>query len=135
MEDGESVDGAALALEDAVEAFGKVHLDEVDGIAYVVAGEVEGGLDDLLGALGGHDGDGLRAAAEVHGGEEAREAEEVVAVEVRDEHGAERLELEMVLTDAVLCTLGAIEQEFETIDVDHLRATTAAAGGQGRSRS
>jgi hypothetical protein len=135
MEDGEGVDGAARAFEDAVEAFGEVHLDEADGIAYVVAGEVEGGLDDLAGALGGDDGDRLGAAAEVHGGEEAGEAEEVVAVEVRDEDGAETLELEVVLAYAVLRAFGAVEQHLETVDVDYLGAAAAASGGQGGART
>ena len=135
MEDGEGVDGAALALEDAMEALGEVHLDEIQLVAYMVARQLEGGLDDLLGAFGGHDGHGLGAAAEVHGGEQAGEAEEVVAVEVRDEDGAERLELEVVLAYAVLGAFGAVEQHLETVDVDHLRAAAAAAGGQGGART
>ena len=135
MEDGESVDGAARAFEDAVEAFGEVHLDEVDGIPYVVAGEVEGGLDDLPGPLGGHDGDRLRAAAEVHGGEQTREAEEVVAVEVRDEDGAKTLELEVVLAYAVLGAFGAVQQHLESVDVDDLGAAAAASRGQGGART
>ena len=135
MEDGEGVDGAALALKDAMEALREVHLDEIKLVTHMIARQLEGGLDDLFGPFGCHDGHGLGAAAEVHGGEQRRKAEEVVAVEVRDQYGAQRLELQMVLTDAVLGSLGAIEQEFETVDVDHLRATTAAAGGQGRSRS
>jgi hypothetical protein len=118
-----------------MEAFSKVHLDEVDGIAYVVAREVEGGLDDLPGALGSYDGDGLRATAEVHGGEEAGEAEEVVAVEVRDEDGAEALELEVVLAYAVLGAFGAVQQHLESVDVDDLGAATAAPGGQGGART
>jgi hypothetical protein len=56
-------------------------------------------------------------------------------MEVRDQYGAQRLELQMVLADTVLRALGTVEQELEAVDVDHLRATTAAAGGQGRSRS
>ena len=131
VDDGESVDGAALALEDSVEAFREVHLYEFQWVADMIAGEFEGGLDDLLRALGGDDGDGLGATTEVHGGEESREAEEVVAVEVRDEDGAEGLKLDMAATDIVLRALGAIEEHFESADIDNLGAATTVARGKG----
>ena len=131
MDDGESVDGAAFTLENPVEAFGEVHLDEFQRVADMVAGEFEGGLDDLAGTLGGDNGDGLGAATEVHGGEESRETEEVVAVEVRDEDGAEGLELDMAATDIVLRALGAIEEHFEAADIDDLGAAATVPRGKG----
>ena len=133
MDEGEGVDGAAVVFEDALHAAFKVHLGEFQRIADVVACQLEGGLDDLTCPFGCHNGDGLGAAAEVHGGEEARETEEVVAVEVGDEDGADGLELEVAAADAVLCALGAVDQHLETVDVDDLGAASAQARGEGGS--
>ena len=71
----------------------------------------------------------------MHGGEEAREAEEVVAVEVRDEDGGQRLELDVVLADTVLRTLGAVNQYLEAIDIEYLRAAAACPCGKGSART
>ena len=135
VQDGEGIDGTTRAFKDTLLAFGKVQLDETEFESDVVARELEGGLYDLAGTGGGDDGDGLGAAAEVHGGEEAREAEEVVAVKVRDEDGGQRLELDVVLADTVLRTLGAVNQYFETIDIEYLGATAAYPCGKGGART
>ena len=131
VDDGESVDGAALALEDTMESLGEVHLDEFQRVADMVAGEFEGGLDDLLGPLGGDDGDGLGAATEMHGGEESRKAKEVVSVEVRDKDGAESLEFDMTTADIVLRAFGTVEQHLEAADIDNLSAAATMPCGEG----
>lgn len=131
MDDGEGIDGTTLALEDTLHAFGEVHLDEFQRIAYMVAGEFEGGLDHLSGTLGSDDGDGLGPTAEVHSGEESRKAEEVVAVEVRDEDGTEGLKLDMAATDVVLGAFSTVEQNLEAADIDDLGAATTVPRGEG----
>lgn len=131
VDDGESVDGAAFTLENPVEALGEIHLDEFQRIADMVAGEFEGGLDHLSGTLGSNDGDGLGPTAEVHSGEESRKAEEVVAVEVRDEDGTEGLKLDMAATDVVLGAFSTVEQNLEAADIDDLGAATTVPRGKG----
>ena len=131
VDDGESVDGAALALEDSVEAFREVHLYEFQWVADMIAGEFEGSLDDLLGPLGGDDGDGLGASTEMHGGEESRKAKEVVAMEVRNKDGAESLELDMATEDIVFSAFGTVEQHLEAADIDNLSAAATMPCGEG----
>jgi hypothetical protein len=131
MEDGEGVDGAALALEDTMESLGEVHLDEFQRISNMVTGKFEGSLDDLLGTLGGDDCDGLGASTEMHGGEESRKAKEVVAVEMRDKDGAESLEFDMATTDIVLRAFGTVEKHLEAADIDNLSAAATMPCGEG----
>ena len=131
VDDGESVDGAAFTLENPVEALGEIHLDEFQRIADMVAGEFEGGLDHLSGTLGSNDGDGLGPTAEVHSGEESREAEEVVAVEMRDKDSGQGLELDVATTDIVLRAFSTVEQNLEASDVDDLSAAATVPSGEG----
>ena len=135
MVEREGVDSAALVLEDALAALVEVHLHPFDGESHVVAREVEGGLDHLAGSRGGHDGHRLGAAAEVHGAQQAWQAEEVVAVQVRDGDGVDALQLEVVVADAVLGGFGAVDQKFEAPDIEHLCRTAPCADGQGGSRA
>lgn len=80
MDDGEGIDGATRALEDPMHSFREVHLDEIQLVAYMVAGEAEDGFNHLAGSFGSHHGDGLSTTAEVHGGEKPWKTEEVVAM-------------------------------------------------------
>jgi hypothetical protein len=131
VDDGESVDGTTFAFEDTMETLGEVHLDKFQRIGDMVTCEFEGSLDDLFGALGSYDGDGFGTSAEVHSGEESRQAEEMVAMEVRDKDGGERLKLDMATADAILRAFGAVEQKLEAANVDDLGTAATMTCGKG----
>jgi len=130
VHDGEGVDGAALVFEYPLLALVELHLGPFDRVFNMVAGELENGLYGLARSFGGYDGDRFGASAEVHGAEQSGKSEEVVAVEVRDQDGADGLQLDVVVPDAVLCAFGAVEQYLEPPQVEHLGAAMTCAGGQ-----
>jgi hypothetical protein len=69
----------------------------------------------------------------MHGGEESWKAEEMVAMEMGDEDGAEGLELEVAAANTVLRTFGAVEEEFESVDIDDLGTAATVARGESSS--
>ena len=129
------INRTAGAFEDALLALGEVHLVEPQLVAHMVARQRENGLYHLPRPARRYDVDRFSASAEVHGGEQPRQAEEVVAMQVRDEHRRERLQLEPMVADAVLRAFCAVDEQLESVDVDHLRATATVACGQGGSRA
>ena len=126
-------DTAKVVLEHGLAAFGVAEFVVVHFEVEAASGGLHKGVHGMGNALGSEDADRVGAATEVHGAQQARESKEVVAVQVGEEDGAGRLQL--LVTDAHLglCVLSAVQQDAETVDVDHLPAAVAGHGGQGCS--
>lgn len=125
------MDAAEVVLKEGETARGVGEFVVTDVELDMAARDFHEGLHGVGDAGRGIDVDRLLPPAEVHAADESWEAEEVVAVEVRDEDGAEGLELDMAATDIVLRALGAIEEHFESADIDNLGAATTVARGNG----
>jgi len=130
VEQGEGRDAAAFVFEHLQAALGMAELVVAHREVEMAAGdghEEFHGLGDTGGRKDVHRG---LAAAEVHGAEQAGQAEEVVAVEVGEEDGAHGLEFLMVDAHLGLGVLAAVEHEAGAVDVDYLSAAVAGDGGQ-----
>ena len=87
-------------------------------------------LEDALEVLRPIDMEILGAPEKSEGREHADEPEGVVAVEVGEENGLEMGEADVGTTQRHLCTFCAVEHEELFADVDNLRGTESARGGE-----
>ena len=130
----ECIHCAALAFKDPVHALTEVHLMPLYRKLYVVAREGEGSLYHLARTLGSHYRHRLCATAKMHGAQQPRQPEEMVAMQVRDNHCPKTLQFQMVVAYAVLRSLGAVDEQLEAIGIEHLGAAAPHTRGQGCTR-
>ena len=98
------------------------------------AGDGDEGLDLAPGAGGDVDGDGVGPLVEVHRLQQAGDAEDVVAVEVRDEDVADA-EAGAEPHHLPLGTLAAVEQQAVAFAADEHRARVPLGRGHGPARA
>ena len=80
-------------------------------------------------ALRGDDGDRKCAAAEMQRGQQSRQAEEMVAMQMRDAYQLHGLQLLPIGAHLVLCALSAVEQQPIAAHIHHLTAAMAHQRG------
>jgi hypothetical protein len=112
-----------------------IHLDDRERVAQIGARDIKEETYSLRSALRSKDREGLCAATEMECGQKARQTKEVVAVEVRDEYIFDRLELLVIATQLVLCTLATINKDVRATHVNQLSAAMAVVGGCRRPRT
>ena len=87
-------------------------------------------LEDALEVLGTVDVEVLGASEESEGGEHADEPEGMVAMQMSEENGLEMGEGDVGTAQCHLCAFSAVKHEELFADVDDLRGTESARGGE-----
>ena len=129
----EGVDAAEVVFENGEGAFGVVEFVIADIEVDMAARCFHDGLHGVGDAGGSVDVERLFAAAKVHAADEPGKAEEVVAMEVGDADDREGLQALAIDANLGLRVLTAVEEDAESVDVDHLPAAVAGNSGEGCS--
>lgn len=129
----EGRDAAAIVFEEKVATLAEIQLVVTDLIVDMAA---RGGQEGLHGRPYTHRGidvEWLFPSAEMHGADQPGKPEEMVAMQVGEEDMRDGLETLVVDAYLRLGGLATVEEETEAVDVDHLPATMAGTGGEGRT--